>query len=435
MAYEENRMEKILPILKERTERKIEEFSEAIPWEKMIKPFLRPIENKEKRKEAQKVMKKVFRTVFPVALRPFFEMNEMSSLAKVGASNMLQAMGYNPKIDEPLKGFSGNKYTISVVAPTDERLLIVDQMMLSSKLIIPWLKVQMPKTFDSYKVTIADFFKYLDISMGLAKPSIYWLHDYEVSQQLADEIGFSFKRMMKDIAFALGRIEGIPEEKIEKEMIGDEDFKEIMKMFDTSMADFFGGIGEVVLKTTVTSTFPFSLKRAANRFCIPCIPMQLLDMLEASILDPKSPFEARTLKGYAFELGLLDFLNPPWPDYVLELARSQKSVPFGKVGEILGAAETVGHKARLIKELYVNPIKLKDDPADGLEVLKQNNLVTIEAKETYKITPGGREYIKEVRKRPRKHALRKAMEYIRSHVSINIPPFTFKGKKKDKDEE
>lgn len=432
---DEDRLKRIVPILRERSERKANEFAETFPFGNMVKPFLKRIK-KEERETAYKETQKFFRVFWPSVLRPAFEMQEMSLLAKEGAGNMLKAMGYNPKIDASLKGFSGNKYTLSIVAPTDKRLLIVDQMMLSQELMIPWLKVQMPKTFDSYKVTVADFFKYLDVSMGLAsKPSIYWLHDYKVSREFAESIGFSFKRMMKDVLLTVGRMEGVAEGEIKKEMLDDEEFKEILNIFDTSLAEMFGGIGEAITKLGTTSKFPFSIKRTANRFCIPCISTQLLDMLEASILDPKSPSEARTLKGYAFELGLLDFLNPPWSDYVLAVARSQKSTTFSKVNEILDAAEVVGHEGRSIRELHVDPKKLKDDPSDGLEALEQNNLVTIEAKETYKITSDGREYMKEVRKRPRKHAIRKALECISGHVSINIPPFIIKGKKKDKDEE
>lgn len=240
--------------------------------------------------------------------------------------------------------------------------------------------------------------------------------------------------MFREIAYALGRRDGMSDEEIEKKLIGDEEFKKFMKIFDTSMAGFFKGVGKVVTKTmTSPVSFPFSVKRTANRFCIPIISTHLLDMLEASILDPKIPSDARTLKGYSFELGLLDFLNPPWPDYVLGLARSQKTIPFCKVGEILEASETVGHKARPIRQLYANVKKLIKDPSDAVETLEQNNLVTVGAKETFKVTPQGREYIKEVHKRPRKHAVRKAINYISDHVSIGIPPFKFRGKKKDED--
>lgn len=134
-------------------------------------------------------------------MRPIFEMAEMSQMAKTGVSNILGSMGYKPKIDELIRGFSGNEYRVSVWVPTPSGALIVDQMMLSTDMLIPWLRLQMPKTFESSKVTIADFFKYIDVSMGLeGRPSIYWLHNYEIHPQLAKAVGFNVGRIAKEFS-------------------------------------------------------------------------------------------------------------------------------------------------------------------------------------------------------------------------------------------
>jgi hypothetical protein len=437
MIDEKNRLEKIIPIIRERAKVKSDKFTKILPLNNMVQPYLSQIKEEEKKRKAQEELERVMGAVWPATFLPFFEMQEMSELAKEGVKNMLQAMGYSPKIDKTFKGFSGNKYALSVVASTKERLIIVDQMMMSSELLLPWFKAQMPKTFEEYKVTIADFFKYIDVSMGLKKPSIYWLHDYKISSYLASNLGFSLKRMMKEILNAMADVEGIPREEIEKQMLTDEDFGRFMNTFDTSMSEMFGTLGKAIqkLSTKQPSPFAFNVKRTANRFCIPIITTQLLDMLEAAMLNPKSPSDSRTLKGYSFELGLLDFLNPPWPDYVLELAWRQKQPHFEKLAKMIEASEIVGHNASSIKELAVNPKKLKVDPADGIEVLANSDLVTVKAKETYKITDKGREYIKEVHKRPKKHALRKVYDSLREHVAINIPPFTIKGKKNNEDKE
>ena len=185
-----------------------------------------------------------------------------------------------------------------------------------------------------------------------------------------------------------------------------------LSMVDDSASKMMESLGSSISKISPMkpSPFSFNVKKTANRYCIPVMKTQLLYMLEAATLNPKSTTDARTLKGYSVELGLLDFLNPPWPDYVLEVAYRRSQPDFKMIAGIIEAAEKVGHKARPIEKLGVNPEKLKDDPREGVEILANNDLVAVESKETLKITDKGREYIKEVHKKPKKRALRKAFE-------------------------
>lgn len=112
----DERMERILPELKKRTDLQIEKFK------KLITP---DIFGEIPEEESEKI-----RTVLPISFRPFLTMHELESVAKEGVNNILKSMGYNPEIDRIIKGYSGNEYRIALVAQTPNRLLIVDQMVL-----------------------------------------------------------------------------------------------------------------------------------------------------------------------------------------------------------------------------------------------------------------------------------------------------------------
>ena len=159
MTDRDERVERVLPELRKHVDLQIENFEERIPSDLFG----------EKSEELIAILS--------VWLRPFFETSEMDSLAKRGVTNILKSMGYNPEIDKIVEGYSGNEYQIAVIAPTPNRLLIVDQMVLSS--IFPLVN-QMPKTFEHSKVTVADFFKYIDItyiSQTVCMPQ--WTHPFK----------------------------------------------------------------------------------------------------------------------------------------------------------------------------------------------------------------------------------------------------------------
>src|SRR5438445_2341923 len=164
---------------------------------------------------------------------------------------------------------------------------------------------------------------------------------------------------------------------------------------------------------------PFDVEVTAKSFLVPYISTSLLDMLEASILDPKAITDARILKGMCLELGLIDFLNPPWPDYVLDLAGGGEA-QIRDAGNVLSSADKVGHPARLVEPLGILPEKVREDPHQGIEILDQKNIVVTSQKETYKLTRPGSEYVREIHKRPKVNALRKAISDLSSKISIGV---------------
>lgn len=274
----------------------------------------------------------------------------------------------------------------------------------------------MPKTYESSKVTVADFFKYLDISVCGKNPTIYWLHNYGFPPELKNALSFSFDSIIKEIEVAIGT-----------EKVLTTKSKESEESFDATMSRI-SNIVQIYM-TSQKSALPFDIERTARSFRVPFISTSLLDILEASILDPKLSSDARTLKGYSLELGLLDFLNTPWSDYVMAIAHPGKAT-FEDASAILKAGEIVGHPSREIEELYVSPKKLLFDPKDGIEALEQKNLVIVEEHETFKCTPQGREYVKEIYRKPKESALRKALDWISGRVSLNIPFLSFGSFKK-----
>lgn len=416
----DTRLERILPILEDRVSIQLKKFEETLNVDSFVKPIIKGIKNRNEKIETKKKLIEFHKTIMPIAFKPIMEMEEMQDMAKIGVANILQAMGYKTKIDSTLKGYSGNTYYVSVLAPTQYRTLIVDQTVLSSQL-MGWLNVELPKTFNTSKVTIADFFKYIDISLALKeKPAIYWLHDYKVSPEIADKVGFNLKRLSTEMAYEFGRRKGMSDEEINKALLTDEEFKEMTNTMDKFLSGTMKSFTKPILNLTAKNPLlPFDVRKTAKRFYIPYISTSLLDILQASTLNPKSSSDSRYLKGISVELGLLDFLNPPWPDYILEKARHGKST-FEEASNILTAAEYVGHPSRSVKDLAITPKKVIADPADGIEALEQHGLVTVDQKETYKITPNGREYTKEVLKRPKINALKKAAEFLKDHFPLGL---------------
>jgi len=207
------------------------------------------------------------------------------------------------------------------------------------------------------------------------------------------------------------------------------EFKEFLKMFDTQMASTIQSLAKAATLVQVGGRpVPFDIDCAARSLHVPFIRTSLLDILAAGLLDPKSSSDRRTLKGYSLELGLFDFLNPPWPSYVLEIATRKKKANFDDVSKIMKAGNLVGHPPREVNGLEVNPRKLFSDPKDGIETLEQNNLVATEAQEYFRLTGKGREYIGSVRRKPQKSALEKAADWLGEHMYVGFPPFFKIGK-------
>jgi len=100
-------------------------------------------------------------------------------------------------------------------------------------------------------------------------------------------------------------------------------------------------------------------------------------MMEMSLLNPKIPSERRALVGYAYELGLLDFWNPPWPDFILKLADSEGSASIDMIPEILKGAKAVGHEARKIKTYDLSPRKILKRPYEAVELLSKTVILKL----------------------------------------------------------
>ncbi len=423
---EKRRLDGILPVLERRVD---DEMGKRLDVSALVKAFVDPMVAAEsdpaKKEEMRRELTDVQSTILPIAFRPIFEMNEMASMAREGVANILRSVGFQPKTNEILRGFSGNDYAVNVVASTPKRLLIVDQMMLSADLLIPWMRTQLPRTFDSYKVTVADLFKYLDISLALEdKPTVYWLHKYDASPELVGSVGFSFERMARELE-RLTRAGAKAEDDLMEKKTG--------SMLESLDSWFSGQSGwmKLLMQAAAPKGTPegFDVDKAARRFYIPYIGTQLTDMLEASLLDPKVPSASRTLKGFSVELGLIDFLNPPWPTYALGLASKGKAT-FDQIRNVLVAAEAVGHPASAPKSLGITVRQVSANPSDATEILESQNLVTVDQKEIVRITPAGKEYIREVHKRPQVSALRKALSWMSEHMSFELPG-GFRIRKKD----
>lgn len=54
--------------------------------------------------------------------------------------------------------------------------------------------------------------------------------------------------------------------------------------------------------------------------------------------------------------------------------------------------------------------------------------LTVEEKETIEITGKGRKIVKEIRREPQQHALRKALGWLAWHIKVSAGPLTFEGK-------
>lgn len=211
-------------------------FEESFNVESMVQPVLRGLHDDDPGHADQ--LRQVMKATSGSFFRYLAKIEEVQQLAKRGVSNALIALGYDATTDSMLSGFSGNQYYVSVIAPSEKRILIVDQTLDTQQFAKGWVKTGLRNTFDRRKITVADFFKFIDISKAFgSRPSIYWLHDYNGEAELVNSLGINPMQIFGHVAEGLGKAYGITPEQMQNATPSDGDLRQIFQAMGTGMSN------------------------------------------------------------------------------------------------------------------------------------------------------------------------------------------------------